>query len=92
MLVFFTNISLMEFQVGYLALFGYMWFWAVLCGKSSQEYPVIAGVPQRFILFLYFSCYTLMTFLMILFIILLLMLMILLCTLNVVRRLIRGSN
>ena len=52
MLVFFTNLSLMEFQVRYLALF--LLFnrrlWVVLDGKSSQEYPVNAGVPQGSIL------------------------------------------
>ena len=36
----------------------------VLYGKSSQEYPVNAGVPQVSILVLHFSYYTLMTFLM----------------------------
>ena len=51
MLVYFTKLSLMEFQVRYLALFllfsvidCFKWFW-----KSSQEYPVNAGVPQGFI-------------------------------------------
>ena len=44
MLVFFTNVSLMEFQVRYLgALGGSGW-------KSSQEYPVNVGVPQGSIL------------------------------------------
>ena len=38
MLVFFTNLSLLEFQVRYLGLY------------SSQEYPVNAGVPQGSIL------------------------------------------
>ena len=47
----------------------------VLDGKSSQEYPVNAGVPQGSTL--HFSCYTLMTFLMMLSVILLSMLMIL---------------
>ena len=49
MLVFFTNLSLMEFQVRCLALFlifsltdDFGWFWM----KSSQEYPVNAGVSQ----------------------------------------------
>ena len=52
MLVFFTNLSLMEFQVRYLPLFllfsviGW-WLRVVLDGKSSQQYPVIAGVPQE---------------------------------------------
>ena len=48
-----TNISLMKFQVRYLALFllfsvidGFEWFWMA----SSQEYPVNAGVPQGSIL------------------------------------------
>ena len=49
-LVFFSNLSLMEFQVGYLALFfsflGNRRLWVVLDGKSSQEYPVNPGVPQ----------------------------------------------
>ena len=51
MLVFFTNLSLMEFQVRYLALFllfsvidGFVWFW--MERRISQEYPVNAGVPQ----------------------------------------------
>ena len=49
-LVFFTNLSLMEFWVRYLALLllfsvidGFEWF-------SSQEDPVNAGVPQGSIL------------------------------------------
>ena len=54
MLVYFTNLSLMEFQVRYLALFllfsvidNFEWF---LDGKSSQEYLVNAGVLQGSIL------------------------------------------
>ena len=50
MLVFFTNLILMEFHVRYLAVFllfsvidNFEWF---LDGKSSQEYPANAGVPQ----------------------------------------------
>ena len=50
MLVFFTNLSLMEFRVRYLALLllfsvidGFEWF-------SSQEDPVNAGVPEGSIL------------------------------------------
>ena len=48
MLVFLTNLSLMEFQVRYLALF--LLFFIALDGRSSQEYPVNAGVPQGSIL------------------------------------------
>ena len=54
MLVFFTNLSLMEFQVRFLALFLLFFsnsrLWVVLDGKFSLEYPVNAGVPQESIL------------------------------------------
>ena len=50
MLAFFTNLSLMEFQVRYLALFLLFLviggFGLFIDGKSSQEYPVNPGVPQ----------------------------------------------
>ena len=54
MLVFFTNLNVMEFQVRYLALF-LLFFsnrqhWVVLVGKLSQEYPFNAGVTQVSIL------------------------------------------
>ena len=39
MLVFFTNLSLMEFLSN-------RWLRVFLDGKFSQEYPVNAGVPQ----------------------------------------------
>ena len=55
-------------------------------GKSSQEYPINARVPQSSILGL--ILYTLMTFLMMLSVILLSMLMIL----TVIRHLISGKN
>ena len=42
MLVFFINLSFMEFLVGYLEV--------VLYGKSSQEYSVTASAAQGFIL------------------------------------------
>ena len=67
-------------------------FRVVLDEKSSQEYPVNAGVPQGSILVLHFSYCTLLTFLMILSVILLSMLMILLFTLSVIRNLICGNN
>ena len=44
MLVFFTNLSLMEFLVSNRRLR------VILDGKSSQEYPVNAGIPQCSIL------------------------------------------
>ena len=52
MLVFFTKLSIMEFQVRYfvLFLFSNKRLWVVLNGKSSQEYSVNAGVPQCSIL------------------------------------------
>ena len=46
MLVFFTNLGLMESEVRYLALF----LRVVLDGKSTQEYPVNTGVPEGSIL------------------------------------------
>ena len=48
MLVFFTNLSLMEFQVRYLAFF--LLFLVIDGFGSSQEYPVNGGVPQGSIL------------------------------------------
>ena len=60
MLVSFTNLGLMEFQVRHLSYFlslllipsflSNRWLRVVLNGKSSQEYPVNAGVPQGYIL------------------------------------------
>ena len=57
MLVFFTNLSPMEFQVRYLASFllfsvigNFEWFWMT----TSQEYPVYGRVPQGSILGLTF--------------------------------------
>ena len=65
----------------------------VLDGKSSQEYPANAGVPQGSILApTLFLLYTLMTFVIMLSVILLSMLMKVLSTLSVIRHLIFGSD
>ena len=54
MLVFLTNLSLMEFQVKYMTLFplfsvigSFGWFWM---RNHYKEYPVNVGVPQGSIL------------------------------------------
>ena len=71
MLVFFTNLSLMELQVRYLALsvlFSVIddceWFWMESLHKNIQSMRKLLKAP---FLVLHFSCYTLMTFLMIYF-------------------------
>ena len=50
MLVFFTNLNLMEFQVRYLVLFfsflSNRQLQVVLDDKSSQEYTFNTGLPQ----------------------------------------------
>ena len=96
MLLFFTNLSLMKFQVRYLALFllfsvigGFEWFWMEGFDKNIQLMLEFLKAP---FLVLHFSYYTLMTFLMMLSVILLSMLMILLSTLSVIRHLICGNN
>ena len=68
------------------------WLGVVLNGKSSQEYPINAEVPQGSILGCNFSCYTLLTLLIMLFVILLSMLMILLSVLIVIGYLICWNN
>ena len=82
MLVFFTNLSLMEFQVRYLALFllfsvigGFGWFWIGSLHKNIQLMLEFLKAP---FLVLHFSYYTLMTFLTMSSVMLLSMLMILL--------------
>ena len=96
MLVFFTNLSLFQFQVRYLALFllfsvigCFEWFWMVSLHRDIQLMLKFLRGP---FLVLHFSYYTLMTFLMMLSVILLSMLMILLSILSVIRHLICGNN
>ena len=67
MLVFFTNLRLMEFQVRYLALFlllsvidDFEWFWMESLHKNIQLMLEFLKAP---FLVLHFSYYTLMTFL-----------------------------
>ena len=49
MVVLYTNLSFMEYQVSYFGLiscFSVRWVQVVLDEKSLQEYPVNAEVPQ----------------------------------------------
>ena len=65
MLVFFTNLSLTEFQVRYLALFllfsvidGFEWFWM---GSLHKSFLLMLEFLKAPFLVLHFSYYTLMT-------------------------------
>ena len=96
MLVFFTNLSLMEIQVRYLALFllfplidDFEWYWME---SLHQNIQLILDFLKAQFLVLHFSYYTLMIFLTMLSVILLSMLMMLLSILNVVEHLICGNN
>ena len=96
MLVFFTNLSLMEFQVRYSVLFllfsvidDFEWFWMESLHKNTHLMWEFLKAP---FLVLHFSYYTLMTFLMMLSVILLSMLMIVLSILSVIGHLICGNN
>ena len=96
MLVFLTNLSLMEFQVRYLALFllssvmdGFEWFWV---GSLHKNIKLMLEFLKAPFLVLHFPYYTLMNFLMMLSEILLSTLMILLSILSVIRHMIFGSN
>ena len=91
MLVFFINLSLMEFQVRYLVLFllflgtdSFELFWMVSFHRNMELMLEFLKVP---FLILHFSYYTSMTFLMMLSVILLSMLIILLSILSVIRHL-----
>ena len=90
------KLSLMEFQVTYLALFllfsvmdGFQWFWM---GSLHKNIKLILEFFKAPFLVLHFYNSTLMTFLMMLSMILLYMLMILLSVLSVIRHLICGKN
>ena len=93
MLVFFTNLSLMEFQVIYLALFPL--FSVINCigwlrmGSLHKNIQLMLEFLMVLFLVLHFSYYT---FLMMLSVILPSMLMMLLFTLSVIRYLICGNN
>ena len=96
MLVFFTNLSLMEFQVRYFGLFllfsvigGFRSFWI---GNLHKNIQLMLVFLKGLFLVLHFFYYTLMTFLMMLSVISLSILMILLSTVNAVRHLICGNN
>ena len=92
MLVLFTNLSLMEFWIKYLALvcpfsakYIFEWFWVRNLHKNIQ---LRLEFLRAYFLVEHFFCYTSMTFLMMLSVILLSMLMILLSNLSVIRHLI----
>ena len=92
MLVLFTNLSLMEFWIKYLALvcpfsakYIFEWFWVRNLHKNIQ---LRLEFIRAYFLVEHFSCYTPMTSLMMLSVILLSMLMILLSNLSVIRHLI----
>ena len=95
-LVFFTNLSLMVFQVRCLALiylisvidhFGWLWM-----GSFHMNTQLMLEFLEASFLVLHFSYYTLITFLMMQSVILLFMLMILMSTLSVISHLICGNN
>ena len=96
MLVFFTDLSLMEFQVGYLALYlmlslrdGFELFWMESLYKNVQLMLEFLKAP---FLVLHFSYCISMIFMMMLSVILLSMLIILLSILSVIRHLTCGNN
>ena len=81
MLVFFTKVSLMDFQDRYLILFclflvtdGFGWFWMISLHKNIQLMLEFLKTP---FLILHIYCCSVMSFLMVLFVILLSILIIL---------------
>ena len=96
MLVFFTNLHLMEFQIRYLALFllfsvidSFEWFWMESLHKNI---PLMLEFLKAPFVVLHFSCYTLMILLTLLSVILLSLLTIQFSILSVIRHLICGNN
>ena len=96
MLVFFTNLSLIELQVRYSTLIllfsvidSFEWFWMECLNKNIQ---LILEFHKAPFLVLHFSYYTLMNFLTMLSVTLLSMLMIILSILGVIGLLICGNN
>ena len=96
MLVFCTNLSLMEFQVRYLTLYllflvidDFEWVRMESLQKNIQLMLEFLKAP---FLVTHLSCYTSMTFLTMLSVILLSMLMILLSMLSVIRHLIFDNS
>ena len=84
MLIYFTNLTLMEFQIRYLSLFllfskidGFEWFWML----SLHSIQLMLEFLMAPFLVLHFSYSTLMIFLMMLSVIFLYVLMILLYSL-----------
>ena len=96
MLVLFPKLSLIEFQVGFLALFllfsvidGFKSFWMGNLHKNIQLMLEFLKAP---FLVLHFSYYILMTFLIMLSVMLQSKLMIVLFTLSGISHLIFGNN
>ena len=95
MLVFFTNLVLMEFQVRYMALFFHFsnrQFQVVLDGSLYKNIQLVLEFLEGQFLVLHFSYYMLMIFLMMLSVIMLSILMILPSALNVIMHLTCGNN
>ena len=98
LLVFFSNLRFMKFQVRYLALLylfsvidGFAYFWM---GNVHKNIQLIQEPLKALFLGQHISYYALTTFKMMLSVILLMipMLMILLCTVSLIRHLICGSK
>ena len=96
MLIYYTNLNIMEFEVGRLALFrlfsvmdGLAWF----CMRSLRNSIRLMLEFLKAPFFVrHFSYYTLMTLLMMLSLILLITLMMLFSTVSVSRHLLCGNN